>query len=207
MKRVGIIDYGSGNFGSVWNAVNYFMKDVVRITNPEEISKCSHIILPGVGAFGAAMKKIEQMNIKDELLSQILGERIQFLGICVGMHMLATIGKEFEENRGLNLIKGSVVKIGVDTNNYPLPHMGWNNIINSADSPLFNSMEDEPTFYFVHSYHFICEDYEVKPVYCEYGIPIIAAISKGNIHGVQFHPEKSQNNGIQLLKNFVLLNI
>ena len=106
----------------------------------------------------------------------------------------------------MNLIKGSVAKIEVDTTQFPLPHIGWNSLTNSNDSPLFRYTEDEPTFYFVHSYHIMCEDPEVKPVFCEYGgVNVTAAISKDNIHGVQFHPEKSQNSGIQCIKNFINL--
>jgi imidazole glycerol-phosphate synthase subunit HisH len=203
VKRVGIIDYGSGNFGSVWNAVSSITTDIVCVTAPEDVRKCSHIILPGVGAFAAAMRKIENMKIKDELLLVIAENEIQFLGICVGMQVLATLGREFEECAGLDLMKGTVEKISVDTRELPLPHIGWNSLINPDDSPLFDYMEEEPTFYFVHSYHFICEDPGIKPVYCEYGIRVTAAVSKANIHGVQFHPEKSQNNGIELLRNFI----
>lgn len=203
MKKVGIIDYGSGNFGSVWNAVSWITDELMRVTSPDELKLCSHIILPGVGAFAAAMKKIEQMGIREELIGQVTVQGKQFLGICVGMQVLATVGKEFEEYPGLNLISGRVEKIDVDTRKFPLPHIGWNSIENSGDLLLFDSMEDEPTFYFVHSYCFVSEDREARPVYCEYGVPVVAAISRGNIHGVQFHPEKSQNNGIQLLRNFL----
>jgi glutamine amidotransferase len=205
MKRVGVIDYGSGNFGSVWNAMSSITADLVRVTSPDELAACSHIILPGVGAFAAAMKKIEQMGIRDELITQLTTNRKQFLGICVGMQVLSTVGQEFEVCAGLDLIKGHVEKINVDTSEFPLPHIGWNSIMNSADSPLFAGMEEEPTFYFVHSYCLVSEDREARPVYCEYGVRIVAAISKGNIHGVQFHPEKSQNNGLRLLQNFISL--
>lgn len=203
MGKVGIIDYGSGNFGSVWNAVSSITADIVKVTTPGELGQCSHIILPGVGAFAAAMSKIVQMGISEELIKQVLEKKVQFLGICVGMQILAEIGREFEECKGLGLIKGSVEKIDVDTKKYPLPHIGWNSLIDSANSPLFAYMEEDPTFYFVHSYQLICREQGIKPVLCEYGIKITAALSKENIHGVQFHPEKSQNNGIQLLKNFI----
>lgn len=205
MKKAGIIDYGSGNFGSVWNAMSWITKDLLRVTSQEELKTCTHIILPGVGAFAAAMKKIEQMGIRDELIDQVTAQGKQFLGICVGMQVLAAVGREFEEYPGLNLIGGRVEKINVDTMKYPLPHIGWNSIENSANSQLFGSMEDMPTFYFVHSYSLVPEDPGASAVYCEYGTLITAAISKGNIHGVQFHPEKSQDNGIQLLKNFLSL--
>lgn len=203
MGKVGIVDYGSGNFASVWNAVSSITMDIVKITTPGELGQCSHIILPGVGAFAAAMRNIERLCISEELLKQVLEKKVQFLGICVGMQILAEIGREFEECKGLGLIKGSVEKIDVDTKKYPLPHIGWNSLIDTSGSPLFARMEEEPTFYFVHSYHLICMEHGIKPVFCEYGNKITAAISKDNIHGVQFHPEKSQNNGIQLLKNFI----
>lgn len=205
MKKIGIIDYGSGNFGSLWNAMSWISGDLIRVNSAEDLKTCSHIILPGVGAFAAAMKKIEQMGIREEMIDQVTVQGKQFLGICVGMQVLATLGREFEECPGLNLIRGSVEKINVDTMKYPLPHIGWNSIENPFDSLLFSSMEDSPTFYFVHSYNLVPEDPMARTVYCEYGTLIAAAISKGNIHGVQFHPEKSQDNGIQLLRNFLSL--
>jgi glutamine amidotransferase len=204
MKKVGIIDYGGGNFTSVWNAVNFITKDVAQITMAEEIKMCSHIILPGVGTFASLMNKIEDMNIKDDLLYHILSQKIIYLGICVGMQILATTGKEFEDCDGLDLIKGSVIKL--DVNKYPLPHIGWNEIIDCKEFPLFYSIdEDKPTFYFVHSYHFIPEDDKAISARSEYEIPFVAAISKDNIYGVQFHPEKSQYNGLKLLENFISL--
>lgn len=205
MKTVGIIDYGSGNFGSVWNAVSSLTSEIICVSTAAELNKCSHIILPGVGAFAAAMRKIESLAFINKLLAAINGKQIQFLGICVGMQIMATFGREFEVCKGLNLINGIVEKIDVDTQRFPLPHIGWNSLINCSESPLYDSMENEPTFYFLHSYHVVCKHPDILPIFCEYGTLVTAAFSKDNIHGVQFHPEKSQDNGIKLLNNFLSL--
>ncbi len=205
-RRVGIIDYRSGNIASVWNAVSFITDRVAMVRKPAEMEACSHLILPGVGAFAAAMQKLRDLGLRDELLVQLRERKKQFLGICVGMQVLATTGKEFEECAGLNVIDGAVERIDVDRKVYSLPHIGWNNLEGPLASPLFAGLEDDPVFYFLHSYHFICKDPEVDCAFAEYGMPFVAAVSRQNVHGVQFHPEKSQNNGIRLLSNFLSLS-
>lgn len=203
---VGIIDYGAGNFTSVLNAITELTDNVRRVTAPEQLSGCTHIVLPGVGAYGTAIDRLQQMNIIPELNEQVLGIRKPFLGICVGMQVMSTFGLEFEKKEGLNWIAGDVQKFDEKLmGSLHLPHMGWNEVVNFDNEPLFKGIRNEdPSFYFVHSYHFQpVKDARVSYTMCNYGYFFPAAVRKENIFGVQFHPEKSQYNGIQLLKNFI----
>jgi glutamine amidotransferase len=203
---IGIIDYGSGNFTSVYNAVQLITSDCVAITDKSDFAKCSHVILPGVGSFANAMKKISDMGIVETLRESVLVKKIPFLGICVGMQILADKGYEFGEHEGLGYIKGVVKKIAIDQDIYPLPHMGWNEVLHIEHSPLFKGIDKDATFYFVHSYCLELESQsKLKTVNTFYGTEFPAAISIENIHAVQFHPEKSQVYGLQLLRNFVTL--
>ena len=205
MDNIGVIDYGSGNFTSVWNALDSITHNLIVVKSENDFSKCSHIVLPGVGAFGACMQKLEAMNIINELNKSVIEQKKPFLGICVGMQVLAEFGTEFGKYDGLNWVKGYVEKIPVNMETLPLPHMGWNSLISMFESPLFKGMDEDATFYFVHSYYLKLVDHNIKAVQFDYGGTFTAAISHENIHGVQFHPEKSQYYGIQLLKNFISL--
>jgi len=202
---IGIIDYGSGNFASVFNAFSIISPDIVIINNRETLNKCSHIVLPGVGTFGSAMSKLKEMNLVEPLYENVIEKKSHFLGICVGFQILADFGFEFGEHKGLGYIKGKVVKLEIDHDKFSLPHMGWNSLIDTNNSPLFNEIDEDATFYFVHSFYFETEDADIKTVNTFYGKKFVAAISHENIHGVQFHPEKSQFYGIKLLNNFVNL--
>jgi glutamine amidotransferase len=202
---IGIIDYGSGNFASVHNALQLLTKDIIAITNKDTLGKCSHIILPGVGSFGAAMSKLENMDILGSLYECVIVKKVPFLGICVGMQILADLGHEFGEHKGLGYIKGEVSKLDIDKNTYSLPHMGWNNLTNMSNSPLFDNIDENATFYFVHSYYFKVDEKKVKTVNTFYGKEFVAAFSFENMHAVQFHPEKSQLYGLKVLDNFIKL--
>jgi glutamine amidotransferase len=202
---IGLIDYGSGNFASVYNALKTLTQDIEIIKNGKQLNTCSHIILPGVGSFGSAISKLNKLGLVDDLRDAVLSKKIPFLGICVGMQLLAEIGFEFGEHRGLGFIKSKVKKLDIDQEKFPLPHMGWNNLLNMENSPLFNGMDIEATFYFVHSFHLEIEEPSIKTVNVNYGKDFVAALSMGNIHGVQFHPEKSQYYGLKLLDNFIRL--
>jgi len=201
---IGIIDYGSGNFMSVCNAFNLLKKPIVTIKSKEDFSKCSHLVLPGVGSFGSAISKLRKMDIIDSLNEYVKVKKINFLGICVGMQLLADTGNEFGQHAGLGYISGVVDKLTLNNEDLPLPHMGWNSLVNQNNSPLFDGIDKEATFYFVHSYH-LKTNKNIKTVDTIYGEKIIAALSVDNIHGVQFHPEKSQLNGLKLLENFTNL--
>jgi glutamine amidotransferase len=205
-NKICILDYGSGNVGSVYNILLTIVQpdDKVLISNkPEDIISATHIILPGVGAFGASMEKIK-IKIDLEILErEVLKVRKPFLGICVGMQILADIGYEFGEHRGLGWIEGEVKKLKVD--DLPLPHIGWNNIEVINNSPLLDGLNNNQDFYFVHSYVFKEKNKENLVAKTEYGEKFNSVIAKDNIFGVQFHPEKSQKAGKRLLNNFLRL--
>ncbi len=196
-----ILDYGSGNVGSVLNVLKFMGYEVKVSNSKSDIESSSHIILPGVGAFKASMEKISNNIPIDILEKEILNNGKPFLGICVGMQVLADFGNEGGESKGLGWIPGNVKKI--DSNNLTLPHMGWNNIEITKDTQLFNNFKNIADFYFVHSYAFFEEVSENVLAKVEYGSEINAIINKDNIYGFQFHPEKSQKAGQLILKNFL----
>ena len=204
MSSVCILNYGSGNVKSVFNLFKSITDNVVVSNNPVEISKSSHIVLPGVGAFGSAMRKIQDTLPMKVLEQSILIEKKPFLGICVGMQVMADRGIEFGEYAGLGWIMGSVEKL--DSKNFPLPHIGWNNITCKQTSPLLTGLENEPDFYFVHSFAFHAKKPQHVLATTYYGEEFCSIIQQENIYGVQFHPEKSQRAGIKLAKNFLSLS-
>lgn len=200
-KLVLILDYGSGNVKSVLNICKYLDDNSLISNNIEDIKNSSHIILPGVGSFKASMDKIKKNIPIEEIMNEIINKKKPILGICVGMQVLANIGYEFEEYSGLGLIDGSVKKL--ETNKYPLPHIGWNNVDVKKNNILFKKLEENNSFYFVHSFAFIAKNSANVIGSSVYEKKFVSAIQKENIFGVQFHPEKSQKCGIQLLKNFI----
>tara|TARA_B110000027_G_scaffold67412_1_gene72051 strand:- start:217 stop:831 length:615 start_codon:yes stop_codon:yes gene_type:complete len=202
MKRqILILDYGSGNVKSVFNICKYIDDNTVISNDIENIKKCSHIILPGVGSFKSSMDKIKKNLPLEEIMNQIVNKQKPILGICVGMQVLANIGYEFGECPGLGLIDGLVKKL--ETDEYPLPNIGWNNVVVEKDSLLFKKLEKDNSFYFIHSFAFIAKNQDNIIASSLYEQKFVSAIQKENIFGVQFHPEKSQKSGIQLLKNFI----
>lgn len=201
MANVCILDYGSGNVKSVFNLLSTLTDDVVISNEPAEIANALHIVLPGVGAFGTAMRKIRETLPMDALEQAVLIEKKPFLGICVGMQVMASRGVEFGEHAGLGWIAGSVEKL--DVNDLPLPHVGWNNVICKQVSPLLKGLEDNPDFYFVHSFVFNLANPRHMLASTHYGEEFCSVIQYENLFGVQFHPEKSQRTGIKLMKNFL----
>lgn len=201
----GIIDYGSGNFTSVFNAVSLVTNHIQIVTSQKDFAKCDRIILPGVGAFKHAIEKLESLNIVDELKHEVLEMKKPFLGICVGMQILAERGFEFEEVKGIGLVRGDVCKYNFsDNQELLLPHIGWNSVSGFEANPLFKEIDEKDAdFYFVNSYHLVSEDKAARFTYTNYGYDFISAFQKENIFGVQFHPEKSQHNGLKILKNFI----
>lgn len=201
MKDVCILDYGSGNTRSVYNLVASISQNVTISNTISDIENASHIILPGVGSFGSSMAKIKQLIPMSELSTFIFQHKKPFLGICVGMQVLADIGFEFEKNDGLGWIPGSIDKI--KCKDLPLPHVGWNDIQIVKDSVLLNGIDDGSDFYFVHSYVFSPVDKEVIVATTTYGETFCSMVERENIFGVQFHPEKSHVAGRKLMKNFL----
>ena len=197
---IAIVDYGAGNLFSVKNALNYLKIDNCITKSAEEIKNSDAIILPGVGAFPAAMKMLDDANLIDIIKSE--SKFKPFLGICLGMQMLFEKGYEFNECDGLGLIEGKIDLIK-DTG-LNIPHMGWNKLEKQNDCPLMNGIGDDEYVYFVHSYQAYCDDKNISS-YCNYGVKIPALVFSENIYGAQFHPEKSGETGLKILKNFASL--
>jgi glutamine amidotransferase len=199
-----ILDYGSGNVKSVKNLIDYLGFDCLISNVDDDIIRCTHLILPGVGSYGAAMENIFNRIPIGTLEFQVLVKKKPFLGICVGMQVLSNFGKEFGFHKGLGWIDGFVDK--VDSLDLPLPHIGWNDVNVLNDCQLFNGLNDNLDFYFVHSYKFAVDDKSVVTSEVDYGTTFCSSLQKGNIFGVQFHPEKSQKSGQVLMNNFLNYN-
>ena len=211
-----IIDYGSGNIKSVYNSVkktlqsyNKFAKIKVS-SNLVEIKKADKIILPGVGSFDQCMNRIKKINDLVETLNyQIVTSKKPFLGICVGMQILADYGYENRKTKGLSWINGNVKSLKNFTDhsqNLKIPHMGWNNLIINRENNLLNNITNEDQFYFVHSYFFDIKNKRNIICNAEYGINIPAIVNEDNIFGFQFHPEKSGISGLKILYNWLILS-
>tara|TARA_Y100001935_G_C17302768_1_gene510332 strand:- start:1639 stop:2286 length:648 start_codon:yes stop_codon:yes gene_type:complete len=211
MEIIGIIDYGSGNIHSATKAFEKVAKDlkkeikVMRVNNAADIKRCDRIVLPGVGAFKDCKAGINNIEaLLPTLEKKILDEGAPFLGICVGMQLLADEGFEGEQTAGFGWIPGLVDKIPAKMG-LKIPHMGWNNIELKKAHSIFNELDnnEEMIAYFVHSYYFQVKKIENLLGYCDYGSKITAIIGKDNIIGCQFHPEKSQKIGLKFIKSFM----
>ncbi len=200
-KTIGIIDYNIGNITSIKNGFDLIKVDTFISNNPSEIEKFNKIVLIGVGSFPAAMKNLNDFGFSNLLLNHV--EKGGFvLGICIGMQLLMSEGNEFKNTPGLNLIKGTVDGMNINKN-IKVPHVGWNNFNNYDDIKIFDKINIKSNFYFVHSFSVNIKEENVKKMEFNYSEKnFIGAIQKKNIFGVQFHPEKSQEPGLQLLKNF-----
>jgi glutamine amidotransferase len=201
-----IVDYGLGNISAFANVYNKLNISIEIATNKEQLSNASKVILPGVGAFDHAMQQLDQSGMRETLDELILGKKLPVIGICVGMQMLAGSSEE-GKLPGLGWIDGEVKKFGEGISDYNmlLPHMGWNDVRPLSKNNLFRDFDDDPSFYFLHSFYFHCHKEEDILAQTDYGDQFTCAVNSGNIYGVQFHPEKSHQHGIQLLKNFANL--
>lgn len=199
-NQILIIDYGVGNDQSVMNALKFLGYDFLVSNKKEDILSSSAYILPGVGAFNEAMANLNNLGIIDLLKEQILKGGKPILGICLGFQILAESSEENGLHNGLGLIKGRVVRFKAKKG-FRIPHVGWNTLKIIKENPLFLKLQGNPSFYFDHSYHLECDKSYVSAE-CFYGENVVAAVQKDNIFGVQFHPEKSQNNGLKLFRSF-----
>lgn len=196
---IAIIDYGMGNLASVGNAFAKLGYETKISQDPDEILRADKVVLPGVGAFGDAIKNIRKLGL-DQTLQEIRQRQTPLLGVCLGYQLLFSESYEDGVHQGLDLIKGRVEKLQLPAE-YKVPHMGWNSIDIKPQSNLFKGIPSGSYFYFVHSYHVIPDD-EVMAATTEYGIKIVCAIEQDKIMATQFHPEKSSDIGLRVLKNF-----
>lgn len=201
---IAIIDYGVGNLASVQKAFEFIGKEAIITSDREEILKASHVVLPGVGAFFEAMKRLKAARV-DEVVAEVVKENVPFLGICLGMQLILDVSTEGGiETPGLGLIPGKV-DIFPDNLGLKIPHMGWNSIDINKQSRLLKGLPEKAYVYFVHSFYCKAQDIRDVAATSNYGICFDTACEKGNIFATQFHPEKSGDIGLQILKNFAAI--
>ena len=207
MKSVALIDYGSGNLRSAEKALVRAANgtaDIVVTNDPETVAKADRVVLPGVGAFAACMAALsERSGVIEAMNEAVLKRGAPFLGICVGLQLMAARGHEFGVTAGLGWIDGDVRKIEVADPHLKIPHMGWNNLVGVSDLPVLASVRDGAPVYFTHSFAMFPTDDADVAAWVEHGGRFPAAIARDNFAGVQFHPEKSQSVGLELLADFL----
>ena len=200
---IAIIDYDAGNIKSVEKALQKLGADVVITKDADVILNAEKVILPGVGAFGDAMSNLKKYDLVP-LIKKVVEKGIPFLGICLGLQLLFDRSDETPGVEGLGILKGEVLRIP-ENGELKIPHMGWNSLHFQNDGRLFQGLPEESYVYFVHSYYLKAENPEIVKATAEYGVTIHASVEKGNVFACQFHPEKSSDVGLQILKNFVEL--
>ena len=200
---IAIIDYDAGNMKSVEKALQFLESDVMVTRDKNAILAADQVILPGVGAFGEAMEKLESYGLID-VIHQVVAKGTPFLGICLGMQLLFDQSEESGGVKGLGLLRGEIVKIP-SKEGLKIPHIGWNSLKFPHKSVLFDGISEDSYVYFVHSYYLKANDMAVVAATTTYGVEIHAAVEHNNIYGCQFHPEKSSEIGLNILKNFVSL--
>ncbi len=207
---IAIIDYGSGNLHSASKAFERAGRDAgldakVKVTaDPEVVRKADRVVLPGVGAFADCYAGLMAVDGMFEALSEVVLEKGRpFFGICVGMQLLATKGLEHKEQKGFDWVPGKVQALEPNDPNLKIPHMGWNELHFDEVHPVFADLPGEAHTYFVHSYHFVCDDPSRVLSTVDYGGNVTAAVGRDNIVGTQFHPEKSQGVGLKVITNFL----
>lgn len=191
------------NLDSIKRALEECGGNVSIVNRGEDLKGATHIVLPGVGAFSAGMKNLSRGNMLKYLNELVLEKKVPFLGICLGMQLLMKKGFEGGETSGIGWIEGETKQLQKQKDDERLPHVGWNQVSYKKESILFKDISENTDFYFVHSYHVVCPNNDNVIAYTNYCDGFVAAIQKDNIFGVQFHPEKSQKVGFQLLKNFI----
>ncbi len=200
-----IIDYGIGNLGAVSNMLRKIGAEVIVSSSITDIEDADKLILPGVGAFDNGMRRLKELGFDQVLSRKVLNEKTPILGICLGMQLFTKRSEE-GDFPGLGWIDGETVRFRFedDQRNLKVPHIGWNTVTMDKSSCMFDGIQEEPRFYFVHSYHVVCNNQKDVLTRTTYGYEFVSAIQTDNIIGVQFHPEKSHKFGLQLLKNFIM---
>lgn len=201
--KVSIVNYGMGNIHSIQNALNFIGTDCCVIDSPEEIKKSQKLILPGVGSFRMAMENIQQKGLHEALNDAVMVKKIPILGICLGLQLLMEESEEDGITQGFAWLQGQVRRFSLGTENLKIPHMGYNSaFFTEKSASLYKGLEAKADFYFAHSYVVICKNPEFVSSWTIYGERFASSVQHENIFGVQFHPEKSQSNGLTVLKNF-----
>ncbi|WP_298560378.1 imidazole glycerol phosphate synthase subunit HisH [uncultured Aliiroseovarius sp.] len=204
-----IIDYDSGNLHSAEKAFQRMAAetnagDVIVSTKPEDVSRADRLVLPGDGAFPACRQQLsDHRGIYEALEEAVITQGRPFMGICVGMQMLATVSHEYQDTDGFDWIKGHVRKITPADPTLKVPHMGWNDLVIDSDHPVLDGVTTGDHAYFVHSYHFVVDDPAERLAHCDYAGDITAIVGRDNMIGMQFHPEKSQEAGLRMIANFL----
>lgn len=202
---IAIIDYGVGNLRSVEKAFHFIGQEAVVTSDKDVILGADDVVLPGVGAFADAMENLKNAGMVD-VVKRVIEDGRPFLGICLGMQLLFDYSEEGGEKvKGLGIFKGSIRQLPLDMN-LKVPHMGWNSLRVKEDCPLFKNLQKNPYVYFVHSYYLTADDKDIVVATTNYGIDFDAAIGKGNVYATQFHPEKSGEVGLNILRNWVNLS-
>lgn len=201
---IAIIDYDAGNLKSVQKAVNFMGEEAVISRDRDEILSADKVILPGVGSFGDAMEKLNKYGLVNTIYD-VVDKKLPFLGICLGLQLLFERSDESDGVSGLGILKGEIFRIP-DASGLKIPHIGWNSLRFMNDGRLFQDIDDDEHVYFVHSYYLKAAEPEIVKAVTEYGTIIDASVEKNNVFACQFHPEKSGEIGLKILKNFISLN-
>lgn len=204
INMVAIIDYDAGNIKSVEKAIDYLGEEAVITRDRDAILGADRVILPGVGAFGDAMEKLRTYEL-DKVIQEVVAQNTPFLGICLGLQLLFESSEESEGVEGLGILKGKVVRLPEESD-LKIPHIGWNSLKYPNPGRLFTGIAEDSYVYFVHSYYLQAKDPSIVTATTEYGTLIHASVEQGNVFACQFHPEKSSEVGMQILKNFLTIS-
>ncbi len=203
LKMIAVIDYGAGNLQSVVKAFNFIGSDIFITGDKQKLMAADAAVLPGVGSFGDAMNCLKESRLVDPVIDFIKTGK-PFLGICLGLQLLFEESEECPDVSGLGVLKGKICKIPAESG-LKIPHIGWNSLNLQQDDGLFQGLEPNPYVYFVHSYYLKAQEREIVSSTASYGVTIDASVRKGNVFATQFHPEKSGETGLKMLRNFVSL--
>jgi glutamine amidotransferase len=201
--KIAIIDYGLGNLRSVYGAVEKLGHRAIITNDISEIEEADKLILPGVGAFGDGMNNLTNLGLIEPLTKLVIDEEKPILAICLGFQLLAKKSHEFGQHKGLGWIDAVVKIFNTHNSGLRVPHVGWNDLLMTKDCVLWENIPENTLFYYVHSFYVDCKSDVIVVGECKYGVNFTSAIKQNNIYGTQFHPEKSQYYGLELLKNFI----